>query len=359
MAPAGPADAGPVLKATGKTQGGLSVTHHPRARLPHRAGLARRQLPALGLAFGAVLPSRARAAYPDRPIRVVVPFAPGGGSDIIARVLGESMARELGQPVVVDNKPGAGTVIGNDSVAKSAPDGYTALLASFAFAVMPSVQPRLSYRGIGAFAPVMLIARSPNVLLVNAAKPYRSVADLIAAARRDPGGLTYASFGNATSAHLAGALFAHLAEVDLTHVPYRGSGPALTDLLAGRVDMLFATAATVAGATAGGRLRALAVTSAGRSAAFPDLPTVAEAGVRGYAAESWYGLYVPAGTPGDAIDRLNAAANQAVRTEAFQRQLAEEGLSIEGGQPARLEEYVRAEEARWRKVVRRANITAD
>jgi tripartite-type tricarboxylate transporter receptor subunit TctC len=336
------------------------MTQHPRPPSPHRAALARRQLPTLALALGAAtLPSRARAAFPDRPVRVVVPFTPGGGSDIVARVMGEGMARELGQPAVVDNKPGAGTVIGNDFVAKSAPDGYTLLLASFAFAVMPSVQPRLPYRGIDAFAPVVLIARSPNVLLVNADKPYRSVADLLAAARKDPGGLTYASFGNATSAHLAGALFAHLAGVELTHVPYRGSGPALTDLLAGRVDVLFATAATVAGATSGGRLRALAVTTANRSAAYPDLPTVAEAGVPGYAAEGWYGLYAPAGTPREVIDRLNAAANQAIRAEAFQQKLAEEGLSIVGGQPAQLDEYVRGEEARWREVVRRANITAD
>ena len=336
------------------------MTQHPRTPSPHRAALARRQLPALALALGAAaLPSRARAAYPDRPVRIIVPFTPGGGSDIAARVMSEGMARELGQPVIVDNKPGAGTVIGNDFVAKSAPDGYTLLLASFAFAVMPSVQPKLPYAGIGAFAPVVLIGRSPNVLLVNASKPFRSVADLVAAARKDPGALSYASFGNATSAHLAGALFAHLAGVDLTHVPYRGSGPALTDLLAGRVDMLFATAATVAGAVSGGRLRALAVTTAGRSAAYPDLPTVAEAGVPGYAAEGWYGLYAPAGTPREVIDRLNAAANQAVRAEAFQRQLAEEGLSIVGGQPAQLDEYVRAEEARWREVVRRANITAE
>ena len=336
------------------------MSQNPRDHLPYGAPLSRRHLPALALALGAAaLPSRARAAYPERPIRIIVPFAPGGGSDIAARVTSESMTRELGQPVIVDNKPGAGTVIGSDFVAKSAPDGYTLLLASFAFAVMPSVQPKLPYPGIRAFAPVILMGRSPNVLLVNASKPFRSVADLVAAARKDPGALTYASFGNATSAHLAGALFAHLTDVDLTHVPYRGSGPALTDLLSGRVDMLFATAATVAGATSGGRLRALAVTTAGRSAAYPDLPTVAEAGVPGYAAEGWYGLYAPAGTPREAIDRLNATANQAVRTEAFHRQLADEGLSIVGGEPARLDEYVRAEEARWREVVRRANITAD
>jgi tripartite-type tricarboxylate transporter receptor subunit TctC len=336
------------------------MSQNPRDHLHYRAPLSRRHLPALALALGAAaLPSRAHAAYPDRPIRIIVPFAPGGGSDIAARVTSESMTRELGQPVIVDNKPGAGTVIGSDFVAKSAPDGYTLLLASFAFAVMLSVQPKLPYPGIRAFAPVILMGRSPNVLLVNASKPFRSVADLVAAARKDPGALTYASFGNATSAHLAGALFAHLTGVDLTHVPYRGSGPALTDLLSGRVDMLFATAATVAGATSGGRLRALAVTTAGRSAAYPDLPTVAEAGVPGYAAEGWYGLYAPAGTPREAIDRLNATANQAVRTEAFHRQLAEEGLSIVGGEPARLDEYVRSEEARWREVVRRANITAD
>ena len=224
-------------------------------------------------------------------MRIIVPFAPGGGTDIIARVMSEGMARELGQPVIVDNKPGAGTLIGNDVVAKSAPDGYTLLLGSFAFAVLPSIQPKLPYAGNAAFAPVMLIGRSPNVLLVNAAKGIGSVAEPLAAARKDPGAVTYASFGNATSAHLAGALFSHLAKVELTHVPYRGSGPALTDLLAGRVDMLFATAATVAGATSGGRLRAIAVTSAERSAAFRGVPTVAEAGVPGYASEAWYGLY--------------------------------------------------------------------
>ena len=336
------------------------MTRSPRGPAPHQATLSRRRFAALAAALGAAaLPARADAAYPDRPVRIVVPFAPAGGTDIIARVMGEAMARGLGQPVIVDNKPGAGTVIGNDFVAKSAPDGYTALLASFAFAVLPGVQQRLPYAGAGAFAPVVLIGRAPNVLLLNAAKPYRGVADLLAAARKDPGGLTYASFGNATSAHLAGALFAHLAGVELTHVPYRGSGPALTDLLAGRVDMLFATAATVAGATEGCRLRAVAVTTAGRSPAFPDLPTVTEAGVPGYAAEGWYGLYAPAGTSREAIERLNAAANQAVRTEAFGQRLAEEGLTIEGGPPARLEEYVRGEEARWREVVRRANITAD
>ncbi|TDH58407.1 tripartite tricarboxylate transporter substrate binding protein [Dankookia rubra] len=321
--------------------------------------LSRRQLPALALALGAVLPGRARAAYPDRPVRIIVPFAPGGGTDIIARVMSEGMARELGQPVIVDNKPGAGTIIGNDVVAKSPPDGYTLLLASFAFAVAPAVQPKLPYAGNAAFAPVTLIGRSPNVLLVNAAGRIGSVADLLAAARKDPGAITYASFGNATSAHLAGALFAHLAQVELTHVPYRGSGPALTDLLAGRVDMLFATAATVASATSGGRLRAIAVTSAERSAAFPGVPTVTEAGVPGYASEGWYGLYAPAGTPPETIDRLNVAANQAIRTETFQRQVAEEGLTTVGGPPAQLVEYVRTEEARWREVVQRANITAE
>jgi tripartite-type tricarboxylate transporter receptor subunit TctC len=333
---------------------------HPASRPPApRVTLSRRRLPALALALGAALPGRAHAAWPDRPVRIIVPFAPGGGTDIIARVIGEGMARELGQPVIVDNKPGAGTLIGNDVVAKSAPDGYTLLLGSFAFAVLPSIQPKLPYAGNAAFAPVMLIGRSPNVLLVNAAKGIGSVADLLAAARKDPGAMTYASFGNATSAHLAGALFSHLAKVELTHVPYRGSGPALTDLLAGRVDMLFATAATVADATSGGRLRAIAVTSAERSAAFPGIPTVAEAGVPGYASEGWYGLYAPAGTPRETIDRLNAAASQAIRAETFQRQVVEEGMTIAGGPPAQLADYVRTEETRWREVVQRANITAE
>lgn len=299
------------------------------------------------------------AAYPDKMVRIIVPFAPGGGTDAIARTLGTGMAQALGQTVIVENKPGAGTIIGSESVAKSAPDGYTLLIATFAHAVNPSLQPKLPYATDKAFAPVILIGRSPNVLVVKAESPYKTVKDIVAAAKGAPGKLTFASQGNGTSAHLAGELFKNLAKVDLTHVPYRGAGPAITDLLGGQVDMMFGTAAAVSPFVQSGKLRALGVTTAQRSPASPAVPTIAESGVAAYAAESWYGLYAPAGTPADVIAKLNAAARKAVEAEVFRNRAREEGLIITASTPAELDAYVRAEEARWTKVVKDNNITAN
>lgn len=303
--------------------------------------------------------SSAFAAYPDKMVRIIVPFAPGGGTDAIARTLGTGMAQALGQTVIVENKPGAGTIIGSEAVAKSAPDGYTLLIATFAHAVNPSLQPKLPYATEKAFAPIVLIGRSPNVLVVKAESPYKSVKGIVAAAKGAPGKLTFASQGNGTSAHLAGELFKNIAKVDLTHVPYRGAGPAITDLLGGQVDMMFGTAAAVSPFVQSGKLRALGVTTAQRSPASPDVPTIAESGVAGYAAESWYGLYAPAGTPPDVIAKLNAAAKKAVEAEIFRNRAREEGLIITASTPAELDTYVRAEEARWTKVVKDNNITAN
>ena len=303
--------------------------------------------------------SSAFAAYPDKMVRIIVPFAPGGGTDAIARTLGTGMAQALGQTVIVENKPGGGTIIGSEAVAKSAPDGYTLLIATFAHAVNPSLQPKLPYATDKAFAPIILIGRSPNVLVVKAESPYKSVRDLVAAAKGAPGKLTFASQGNGTSAHLAGELFKNLAKVDLTHVPYRGAGPAITDLLGGQVDMMFGTAAAVSPFVQSGKLRALGVTTAQRSPASPNVPTIAESGVAAYAAESWYGLYAPAGTPPEVIAKLNAAAKKAVEAEIFRNRAKEEGLIITAGAPAELDAYVRAEEARWTKVVKDNNITAN
>jgi tripartite-type tricarboxylate transporter receptor subunit TctC len=298
-------------------------------------------------------------AYPDKPLRLVVPFPPGGGTDIIARTLGERLAAELRQPVIIDNRPGASTVIGTENVAKSAPDGYSLLMATFAHAVNPSLQARLPYSTTQSFAPVALVARSPNLMVVNPAKLYKSVGDVVAFARANPGKLSYGSFGNGTSAHLAGELFKNLAKVDMVHVPYKGSAPALTDLLGGQIDLMFTTMASVAQYIKSGRLRALAVTSSERSGAFPDLPTIAEAGVSGYAAESWYGIYVPAGTPAAIVTRLNSAVHAAVKSAAFKSRIEDEGLVIGNGPPEELSKYVSAEEARWRRVVTEAGIKAD
>jgi tripartite-type tricarboxylate transporter receptor subunit TctC len=297
--------------------------------------------------------------YPAKPLRLVVPFPAGGGTDIVARTLGERLAAELGQPVIIDNRPGAGTVIGTDNVAKSPPDGYSLLMATFAHAVNPSLQGRLPYSTTQSFAPVALVARSPNVLVVNPAKPFKNVADVLAYARANPGKLTYGSFGNGTSAHLAGELFKSLARVDLVHVPYKGSAPALTDLLGGQIDLMFTTVASVAQYIKTERLRALAVTSAERSSAYPNLPTIAEAGVPGYAAESWYGIYVPGGTPPAIIARLNAAVHAAVKSAAFKSRIEEEGLMVGNGPPEELSKYVSAEEARWHRVIVEAKIQAD
>jgi tripartite-type tricarboxylate transporter receptor subunit TctC len=300
----------------------------------------------------------ANAAYPDKPIRLVVPFAPGGGTDLIARTLGQGMTQVLGQAVVIDNKPGAGTIIGTDLVAKSAPDGYTVVIASFAHAVNPSLIPKLPYSTDKAFSPVVLIGRGPNVLVVRVASPYKTVKDVLAAATANPEKLTYASQGNGTSAHLAGELFTNLANVKMTHIPYRGAGPAITDLLGGQVDMMFATAAAASVHIDNGKLRAIAVTSLERSPALNGVPTVADS-VPGYAVESWYGLYVPAGTPSDVIDKLNAAAKKAVQAEAFRKKIEQEGLVVSAGSPAELDAYVKREEARWSKIVRENNIKPD
>lgn len=325
--------------------------------LRRRARIAVPALFALGL-LAAGAGANAASAFPQKPVRIVVPFAPGGGTDLIARTLGQEMSKDLGQPVLIENKPGAGTIIGTDTVAKAAPDGYTLVMASFAHAVNPSLQPKLPFANDRAFAPVILVGRGPNVLVVPPSSPFKTVQDVLAAARANPGKLTYASQGAGTSAHLAGEMFDNLAKVKTVHVPYRGAGPAMTDLMGGQVDLFFGTAAAVAPFVDRGQLRALAVTSAQPSAAFKGLPTIG-ASVPGYAVESWYGLYAPAGTPKDVIARLNAAARKAARSPDFAQRVEQEGLNVSAGDPAELDTYVRGEEARWARIVKENGIKAD
>jgi tripartite-type tricarboxylate transporter receptor subunit TctC len=303
----------------------------------------------LALALAAASPV-AQAAWPERPVRLVVPFAPGGGTDQVARLLAAGLSQALNQSVVVENKPGAGTVIGTDLVAKSPPDGYAVLVATFSHAINPSLLDKLPYDTATAFAPVVLIARGPNVLVVPATSAYKTVAELLAGARAAPKGLTFASQGNGTSAHLAGEMLISLTQANLLHVPYKGAGPALTDLIGGQVDMMFATAAAVSKHVSAGKLRALAVTSPEQSASFPGVSTVAQT-VPGYAVESWYGLFVPAGTPASVVNRLNEAARIAVRRDDFRVKVESEGLSISASTPAELDQYVNGEAARWRKVI--------
>ena len=310
------------------------------------------------LAATALAASTALAAFPEKPVKLVVPFAPGGGTDSVARALGIGMTKSLGQAVIIDNKPGAGTIIGTDAVAKSAADGYTVLVATFAHTVNPSLMAKLPFDTQKAFAPVILLARGPNVLVVRADSPYKSVADIVAAARANPGKLTYASQGNGTSAHLAGEMFTNLAKVQMSHIPYRGAGPALTDLLGGQVDMMFATAAAASPQIAGGRLRAIGVTSPQRAPTLKNVPAIAET-VTGYSVESWYGLFVPASTPADVVARLHAAAKTATDSPEFRKLLEPEGLTISAGAPAELDAFVRTETIRWSRVVKENNVKAD
>jgi tripartite-type tricarboxylate transporter receptor subunit TctC len=301
----------------------------------------------------------ASAAYPERIIKIVVPFAPGGGTDVVARTLAQEMAKDLGVSVIIENKPGAGTIIGTQAVATSEGDGYTLLMGTFANAVNPGLYAKLPYDQHRDLAPVALVARSFSIVVVNPASPIKSIAGLIAAAKAEPDKLSYGTYGTGTSAHLAGELFKHMAGVNLTTVPYKGSAPAITDLIGGQIQVMFTTVASCASLVEGGQLRALAVTSAERSPAFASLPTVAEAGVPGYDAEAWYGLFAPSKTPPEIVDRLNKAAATAVKAEAFKKLSVNEGLVMVASPPSELERYFREEEDRWRKVIQDAAIKAE
>jgi tripartite-type tricarboxylate transporter receptor subunit TctC len=303
--------------------------------------------------------ARAFAAYPDRIVKIVVPFAPGGGTDVVARILAQEMSKDLGVSVIVENKPGAGTILGTQAVAASEADGYTLLMGTFANAVNPSLYAKLPYDPHKDFVPVALVARSFNIVVVNPASPIKSIADLIAAAKAEPDKLYYGTYGTGTSAHLAGELFKHMAGVNLTTVPYKGAAPAITDLIGGQIQVMFTTVASCASLVEAGRLRALAVTSAARSPAFPELPTVAEAGVPGYDAQAWYGLFAPAKTPREIVDRLNKSAAIAVQSDTFKKLSVNEGLILVASPPDELDRYFHAEEERWRKVIQDAGIKPD
>lgn len=320
----------------------------------------RRQVTKIGLALLTTVctVSVAIAEYPEKPIKLIVPFAPGGGTDLIARTLSIGMQKALGQSVIVENKPGGGTIIGTDAVAKSSPDGYTLLMATFAHAINPSMQPKMPFDTNKAFTPITMVAKGPNVLVVRADSPIRSVKDLITAAKSNPGKFTYASQGNGTSAHLAGEMFTNLAKLNMIHVPYRGAGPAITDLLGGQVDMIFGTAAAVSAFVDSGKLRAIGVTSPQASPAFKGIPAIADT-VPGYQVESWYGIYAPAGTPPDVIAKIGAAAAVAARGPDFSKKIEPEGLAVTASTPAELDVYVKAEEVRWKKIVQENNIKPD
>jgi tripartite-type tricarboxylate transporter receptor subunit TctC len=299
-----------------------------------------------------------QTAFPTKAMRLVVPFPAGGGTDTIGRSLGEALTRELGQPTVVENKAGAGTVIGNDFVAKSAPDGHTMLLNTSAVAIVPSIHARLPYAP-EALTAVTLLGRAPNVAVVRADSPIKSAAEFLALARAKPGKLSYGSAGNGTTTHLAAELLKSSAKIFVIHVPYRGASPMVTDVLGGSVDVGFGTMPSVAPFLANGKLRALAVTSATRSQLLPDVPTFAEAGLTGYQADVWYGVFVPTGTPLPVIKQLHGVFKRASETEEFRKRASSEGLTLTLDSPENTHAFVQAEMAKWRKVVKDQSIKVD
>ena len=300
------------------------------------------------------------AAWPSRPIKWVVPFPPGGAMDVIARTLGEKAARELGQAVVVENRPGAGGNIGADYVAKQPADGYTIMVTSIGMATNRALYPKLTYDPVRDFAPISLLAVVPNVLVVNAANTSdRSVKDVVARAGKEPGKLTYASAGNGTSIHLAGEVFASMAGVQMTHIPYKGSGPAATDMLGGQVDLMFDSITSARPHIQSGKLRALAVTTARRSPALPDVPTVAEAGVPGYEVSPWFAVFARMGTPPEVIARLNKVLNDAMKQPETLRKLESVGAEPIGSTPQELATHLNRELERWGKLIQQRDIRAD
>jgi tripartite-type tricarboxylate transporter receptor subunit TctC len=310
-------------------------------------------LPAASLASG-----RARAAgYPDKPIRLVVAFPPGGPSDVLGRIVGRQLNTELGQAIIVDNRPGAGGNVAAEIVAKATADGYTLLVANNSIlAANQFLYRHIPYDPIKDFAPITLLGSQPNILVVNPSLPVHSVADLIALAKAKPGQLNFGSSGNGTAAHLAGELFRLRAGVDIVHVAYPGAAAALTDLVSGQIQMMFATAASVVSFIRNKMLRPLAVTTLTRSATEPDLPTVAESGLPGFEAVTWHGLVAPAGTPGPIVARLNAATLSALRNADVAKQLGNLGVEVAGGTPEAFAAYIKADAAKWGEVIRAAHI---
>jgi tripartite-type tricarboxylate transporter receptor subunit TctC len=306
------------------------------------------------------LAASAAHAFPDKPVRFVVGFTPGGPSDILARALGDKLAAQLGQPVVVENRPGAGGNIAAEAVARSAPDGHTWLLGNNSIlATNQALYRRLSYDPAKDFAPVALVAIQPNILVVHPAVPARSVTELIAYARQHPGKLNYASSGSGAAAHLAAELFKAMTGVDMVHVPYKGAQPALTDVLSGQDQLMFATSASVLPFIKAGRLRALAVTTPQRSPALPDLPTVSESGVPGFEATTWHGVVVPAATPAAVVAKLNEDINRALNDAQLRERLGALGAEVAGGSSAAFADYIAREIPKWTRVVKDSGAVAD
>src|SRR5438067_2918628 len=314
-----------------------------------------RRLIAMAL-FSIALLAQAQS-FPAKPIHLIVPFPPGGGNDTVARAIAHELGPDLGQPMVIDNRPGAGGSVGAELAAKAPPDGYTLFLAGVgSHAVNPNLHAKLGYDPVKDFAPITLLASAPSVLVVNPAVPARTIAEFTAYARANPGKLNYASNGNGSAAQLAAAMYEYLAGVKMVHVPYKGIAPAMTDLMSGEVQLMFGTIVALVPHIQAGKLRALAVTSRKRSALLPDLPTLTESGLPDYEAGPWYGVMAPAGTPGEIVERLHGAIARALKQPDVAKRLAAEGAIVIASTPAEFGAHIKAELARVGNVVRAAGI---
>lgn len=315
---------------------------------------------AAGLSAGLLLAAQAQAAFPERPVTLVVPFAAGGSTDVVARVIAEKMSADLGQQVIVQNVAGAGGSLGAGNVARAEPDGYTILMGTVAtHALNPLILKNKPYDAESDFAPVSLLVLVPNVLVVNPELPAESVEELLALLKAEPDKWSYASSGNGTPLHLSGELFKSMAGVTMEHIPYKGSGPALNDLLGNQVSVMFDNLPSSSAHIKAGTLRALAVTTAERAPSFPDIPTMAEAGLPGYETYTWNALFAPKDTPKEVVDRLNAAAVKAMADPGVAERMKEFSATIVASTPDELAAHVKAEVAKWTPVVKDANVQMD
>src|SRR4051812_14586707 len=313
------------------------------------------------IAVSAVLCNSALAqpAYPSKPIRLVVPFAPGGPVDTIARAIGPKLTESLGQQTIVDNRPGGGSTIGSDVVAKAPPDGHTLLLTSSSIAINPAIYPKIPFDATRDLAPISQISTSSLIVVLHPSVPARSIRELIALAKARKGELVYASSGTGSAPHLAVELFNSMTGTRMVHVPYKGAAPATIDLLAGHVSLMFNNLISAVPNVHAGKLRALAVTGSTRTPALPDLPTIAEAGVPGYEASTWYAMFAPAATPPAIVERLHRDVAAIVKSPDIRRQLAAVGIDPLGGTPEQMARYLHSEIAKWGKVARASGAKAD
>jgi tripartite-type tricarboxylate transporter receptor subunit TctC len=307
--------------------------------------------------LGATFASAQAQDFPSRPITLVIPFAPGGSTSIVGRGIADKMSELMGEKIVIDNRPGAGGTVGTRAVAKSAPDGYTLLLGyTGTLAIGPSLYKNVGYDPRKDFAPVGMIGNAPNSLVVNPDFPAKTLAELIAYAKANPGKLNFGSAGAGTASHITGEYFARAAGITLVHIPYKGTGPALTDLLGGHIPMAFAPIPASHSNVAAGKLRALAVTSPGRSGLLPDVPTIAESGIPGFDASLYYGLAAPAGTPRPVVDKLNKVLREALASEEVKRQLGNDGTDITPGSPEDYAALIDRDEKKWAQLVKASGV---